>query len=198
MASALDRSPITEDSWAVIANFAGEQPVNLDVHANDVWLSLSSGTGLNRVWVSTDDAAHFTETPICPGAVGVVGLDAATTQDLWAACTTGSSDDIWRSIDGGQSFTEVMSLSAPFPNWDGVAATSGSTAVVAGARLQLTVDGGHSFRTVLANGDDWSIVGFTDSEDGFALSYPNSSFVLPSGLWRTDDAGAQWYEVQFP
>ena len=71
--------------------------------------------------------------------------------------------------------------------------------MLAGTSLELTVDGGQSFRTVLHNGDDhWSIVGFTNPTDGFALSYPSASSAQPNGLWRTDDAGASWYEVELP
>jgi hypothetical protein len=193
----LDRSPTTSDGWQVIANFKGEQPTNLSVHGNDLWLSLSSGLGVNQVWVSSDDAAQFTQTSICPGATGLVGLYAATTQDLWAACSTGSSDSVWRSIDGGQTFTDVASETGPLPVWDSIAGTSASSAVLAGPRLQLTLDGGESFQSVQDNGDDWTIVGFTTDEDGFALSYSDSSYAQPNGLWRTEDAGAQWYEVQF-
>jgi photosystem II stability/assembly factor-like uncharacterized protein len=194
----VDRSPITSDSWQAIANFKGQQPSNLNVHGKDVWMSQNFGSGLNGVWVSTDDAAHFTETHICPGAAGITSLYAATTEDLWAACSTVSSDQVWHSTDGGQSFIEVGPGTEAEPGWSSIAGVSASTAVLAGTSLDLTVDGGQSFRAVLDNGDDWSIVGFTTAEDGFALSYPNSSLVLPSGLWRTGNAGAQWYEVQFP
>jgi hypothetical protein len=105
---------------------------------------------------------------------------------------------VWLSTDGGQTFTEAQSPTQLGSGWRSIAGVSASTAVVAGISLQLTVDGGRSFRTVLANGDDWSVVGFTTAEAGFALSYPNSSYAQPNGLWRTDDAGAQWHQVQFP
>jgi photosystem II stability/assembly factor-like uncharacterized protein len=194
----LDRSPISSSGWEVMTATRGEQLGNLNVHGKDVWMSETFGQASDQVYISTDDAAHFTATPICPEEVGITSLYAATTQDLWATCSTASSDEVWRSTDGGQAFTEVQSGTEPEPGWSSIAGVSASTAVLAGTSLQQTVDGGQSFRPVLDNGDDWSIVGFTTAEDGFALSYPNSSFVLPSGLWRTGDGGASWYEVQLP
>jgi hypothetical protein len=192
----LDRSPITADSWQVVTS-SGVELANLNVHGGDVWLSLGQGPNANLLWASTDGGEHPTETTFCSGAAGVPSL-AASPGHIWALCSTGSSEDVWLSTDGGQTFTEAQSPIQLGSGWSSIAGVSASTAVVAGTSLQLTVDGGRSFRTVLANGDDWSVVGFTTAEAGFALSYPNSSYAQPNGLWRTDDAGAQWHQVQFP
>jgi hypothetical protein len=118
--------------------------------------------------------------------------------DLWAACSVGAAEDVWVSVDGGADFTAVQSGAYVGPSWGTVAGPSVTTAVLAGASLQLTQNGGAGFQTVLDNGDAWSIVGFTTDEDGFAFSYPTSALGTPDALWRTDDGGMQWYEVEFP
>ena len=194
----LARSPAASDGWQVISSLGAEQPGNLNVHGDGVWMSQSNGQGDNVVLASVDDGAHFAQHSICPGASGVASLYDVSSEDLWATCAMGTSEDVWRSVDGGATFTEVQtSTSSGEPDWGTIGATSASNAVLAGTSLQLTVDGGQSFQQVLS-GYDCSIVGFTTAEDGFAFSYPSGSLGTPDVLWRTDDAGAQWHEVQFP
>jgi hypothetical protein len=193
----LERSPASTDSWQTIYTTI-DQPENLNVHGSDVWITLSSGTGDNQVLASTDDGGHFTSSAICLGAGGVASLDAVSPNDLWAACSVGAAEDVWVSVDGGADFTAVQSGAYVGPSWGTVAGPSVTTAVLAGASLQLTQNGGAGFQTVLDNGDAWSIVGFTTDEDGFAFSYPTSALGTPDALWRTDDGGMQWYEVEFP
>jgi hypothetical protein len=193
----LDRSPITGDSWQVVTTF-GVRTANLNVHGGDVWVSESSGNGSDELLASTKDGEEFTPTPMCDGAATVTSL-AASPGDIWVVCSTAPAEAVWLSTDGGQTFTEVQTPTELGSGWSSIAGASASTAVLAGTSLELTVDGGQSFRTVLHNGDDhWSIVGFTNPTDGFALSYPSASSAQPNGLWRTDDAGASWYEVELP
>ncbi|MGO8685677.1 MAG: hypothetical protein ACLQT7_00635 [Candidatus Dormibacteria bacterium] len=197
----LERSPTGGDSWQQLSLPAGGRPGNLNVHGSDVWVTLSGGTGDNQVLTSTDDGAHFSAWSICPGATGVASLDAVSPDDLWAACSVGASEDLWRSSDGGQSFSPLQGGAYLGPSWGTIAGPSATTAVLAGTSLEVTVDGGQSFQGVKSlkgNGSDWSIVGFTTAEDGFALSYPTSALGTPDGLWRTEDGGGSWYEVEFP
>jgi hypothetical protein len=194
----LERSPATGDDWQQLSLPAGEQPENLNVHGDDVWITLSSGTGDNQVLTSTDDGEHFSSSLICFGAAGVVSFDAVSPDVLWATCAFGTSEDVWRSLDGGRTFTAVQSGAYLGPSWGTIAGPSASTAVLAGTSLQLTVDAGQGFHAVVNNGDSWSIVGFTTDSDGFAFSYLSTALGTPNGLWRTVDAGAQWYEVAFP
>ena len=67
--------------------------------------------------------------------------------------------------------------------------------MIAGQGLQRTTDGGQSFATVQGGQAQWTIVGFTTSLNGFAFDNSGSG---QSQLWRSDDAGAHWHQVQFP
>ena len=112
----------------------------------------------------------------------------------------------WLSVNGGATFSALPAGAEPTSSLAGIAAASASDAVVAGGTLQLTADGGRTFRTLYDNGSDWSIVGFTTSEDGFALSSSGTQRVTdplgrlgpPMSMWRTVDGGAAWYQLQFP
>jgi hypothetical protein len=205
----LERSPATRDSWQALAlpsdvSATRYLPGSLNVHGSDVWMAFSwraanEAENVSEVLTSTDNGAHVSESSVCPGTNGLVSLYGVNAADLWATCATGNLVGVWRSVDGGQVFTEVQQSGGyGEPNTGTIAATSAANAVMAGTRLLFTTDGGQNFQVALDNGDGWSVVGFTNSEDGFAFSYPNSSYAQPNGLWRSDDAGAQWYEVQFP
>ena len=207
----LERSPIDADGWqrwslpGDVDTFS-YVPKSLNVHGRYVALALragaASGAG-NQSWVLTsgDNAESFSEASICPGTDGIAGLYAVSSQDAWATCSTGNLAGVWSSDDGGLVFTQVQQLSGyGEPSWASIAATSATHLELAGTRLVVSDDGGQTFQVALDNGNDWSVVGFTTSEAGFALSYPGGAndSGKPTGLWRTVDAGFQWNEVAFP
>jgi hypothetical protein len=205
----LERSPTNRDGWQALP-IAGDLPPSgyvaagsgylagsLNVHGSDVWMVFrwvsANGDVHPSVLVrSTDNGEQFTETSICPDTFGVTSLYAVNAEDLWATCVTGMLVDVWGSVDAGAVFTAVPG-SAPAAMSATIAGTSPTNFVVASTALVLSSDAGRTFQTVEDNGGGWSIVGFTTSEDGFAFSLP-----APTGLWRTDDGGATWYQVQFP
>ncbi len=67
--------------------------------------------------------------------------------------------------------------------------------MVADQALFHSVNGGQTFTPVESNQTQWKVVGFTTSTNGFAFDLQSSG---PFALWRTNDAGARWYHVQFP
>jgi hypothetical protein len=71
---------------------------------------------------------------------------------------------------------------------------SSTTAVIGGGTLQRTTNGGQTFTTVQGSQAQWTVVGFTTQVNGFAFALPSSG---QFELWRTNDAGASWYRVQF-
>jgi len=199
----LERSKASSDAWENLAIPAALMPSgatkpeagSLNVHGSSVWLAFSNGEGDNRVLRSTDDGIQFSQATICPGDSGVASLYAVSTADLWAACSVGMYEEVWRSLDGGATFAAVPLSGDVETNSGTIAATSVSSAVVAGTSLKLTVDGGQSFQVVLDNGDNWRIVGFTTSDAGFAFGrQPGASSLT---LWRTDDGGSTWHQVLF-
>ncbi len=224
----LERSPIASDGWqtlpipadllpadqihaATAEQSSSDQaelstPMYLNVHGSDLWMAVSSGGGDNRVLRSTDNGAGLSEAPICPGAEGISSLYDVSATVVWAVCYSSTLQEPWVSVDGGATFSPLPAGAEPTSSLAGVAATSASNAVVAGGSLLVTTDGGGTFRTLYDNGSDWSIVGFTTSEDGFALSSSGTPRVTdplgrlgpPMTMWRTVDGGAAWYQLQFP
>jgi hypothetical protein len=210
-ACSLERSPRDADGWQSLSlptDVAPSSyvPKSLNVHGDYVALAFrasaaSEAGNQSRVLISGDDAEHFSEVSICPGSEGIASLYVVSSQDVWATCSTGNLAGVWSSDDGGVVFTAVEQSSGyGEPNWGTIAATSATHLELAGTQLLVSDDGGRTFQVALDNGDDWSVVGFTTTEAGFALSYPSGATGSgrPTGLWRTVDAGFQWNEVAFP
>lgn len=194
----LERSFAGEDVWTVLSASAGHgQLGSLNVNGSHVWVALDSpGGGPGRLLSSSDGGQHFTTGSVCPGALGTPHLYAVNTGVLWATCATGTEASAFRSTDGGQHFTQVQ---APgLPNFASIAGVSSATAVVGSLGLLRTTDGGLTFATVTSTSTQWSIVGFTTSSNGFAIQLDGQTALSGPGLWRTNDAGAHWYQVQFP
>ena len=210
-ACSLERSPIASDGWQSI-HLPGDVetsryvPKSLNVHGGYVALAFrasaaSEAGNPSRVLISSDAAEQFSEASICPETEGIVSLYAVSSEDVVATCATGNLVGVWSSNDGGAVFTPVQQgTTYQEPNWGTIAATSATHLALAGTRLLISDDGGQTFQVALDNGDGWSLVGFTTSEAGFTFSYPSgaSDSGTPNGLWRTVDAGAQWYQVQLP
>jgi photosystem II stability/assembly factor-like uncharacterized protein len=129
----------------------------------------------------------------CPAALGYANDYVVDANTLWATCATGTEASAFRSVDGGQQFTQ---LTAPLslPNFASIAGVSSTTAVIGGGTLQRTTNGGQTFTTVQGSQAQWTVVGFTTQVNGFAFALPSSG---QFELWRTNDAGASWYRVQF-
>jgi hypothetical protein len=210
-ACSLERSPIASDGWQSI-HLPGDVetsryvPKSLNVHGGYVALAFrasaaSEAGNPSRVLISSDAAEQFSEASICPETEGIVSLYAVSSEDVVATCATGNLVGVWSSDNGGAVFTPVQQgTTYQEPNWGTIAATSATHLALAGTRLLISDDGGQTFQVALDNGDGWSLVGFTTSEAGFTFSYPSgaSDSGTPNGLWRTVDAGAQWYQVQLP
>jgi photosystem II stability/assembly factor-like uncharacterized protein len=187
----LERSPTGQDSWSTFTASSGHGSLGrLNVNGAHVWVAIySSGGGPGSLLASADAGQHFTTQTACPSALGFANIYAVSSSILWATCATGTQASAFRSVDGGQHFTQVAAPS--IANFASIAGVSGTTAVVAAQALFRTTDGGQTFATVEDNQTQWAIVGFTTSTNGFA-------FDAQTALWRTNDAGAHWYRVQFP
>jgi photosystem II stability/assembly factor-like uncharacterized protein len=191
----LDRSADENDSWTPLAVAAGSGRLSdVNVHGADVWLAADRDLpAADEVLRSTDDGSHFTAFPVCAGAgAGVTSLDAVDADVVWVLCATSTEAQAWRSLRGGANFAPVD----PEGSVRGVAiaATSAQRAVVAGADLELTTDGGRSFQSVLDKLAQWNLIGFTTATAGFAIADPGGA---DAALWRTDDGGATWRDVSF-
>jgi photosystem II stability/assembly factor-like uncharacterized protein len=192
----VERSPTGQESWSTLAASSGHGNLNrLSVNGAHVWVAIESQAGgLGWLLASSDFGQNFTMQTACPSALGYAKDYAVDANTLWATCATGTEASAFRSIDGGQQFTQ---LAAPLslPNFATIAGVSSTTAVIGGGTLQRTTDGGQSFTTVESSQGGWTMVGFTTPVNGFAFDL---TFTSQNQLWRTNDAGATWYRVQFP
>ncbi len=192
----IQQSPIGQDRWMVLPPSAGTgRWGHLNVSGTDVWATVESpagGPGL--VIVSTDSGQSFITHVICPSALGFPDLSAEDSSTLWATCATGTQAAAYRSTDGGRSFTQLTGAMS-LPNVASIGAMSQNVAVIGGATLIRTTDGGRTFATVESHQSQWTVVGFTTPQNGFAFDIDGAG---ASRLWRTDDSGAHWHQVTFP
>ena len=192
----VERSPTGQDSWTTLAASAGHGSLNhLSVNGAHVWVAIESQAGgLGWLLASTDSGRNFTMQTACPSALGYANEYAVDSSALWATCATGTEASAFQSVDGGQQFTQLAGT-VMLPNSASIAGVSSTTAVIGGQVLLRTTDGGQTFATVENMQAQWTMVGFTTQVDGFAFALTGSG---QSELWRTDDAGAHWHQVQFP
>jgi photosystem II stability/assembly factor-like uncharacterized protein len=187
----LEKSATSQDSWSILPVSPASGPLrNLLVNGSHIWAveGNASGGGTSLL-ASSDGGLHGSVRSVCGQDLGISGIYAVDTTVLWATCATGTQAAVFRSVDGGQHFTQVAMPG--IANFASIAGVSSTTSVIGAQALLRTTDGGHSFATVESNQTQWRMVGFTTSLNGFA-------FDLQPALWRTNDAGAHWYRVQFP
>jgi photosystem II stability/assembly factor-like uncharacterized protein len=189
----LERSPSGQNAWSVLPIPAGSGMLgHLNVNGSHLWV-VPSGAGGTSLLASVDGGQHFGTDAVCAGDVGIVSVDAVNPTVLWATCATGTQARALRSVDGGQHFAAVAGPG--MANFASIGGVSSTTAVIGAQALFRTVDGGQTFATVADNQTQWSVVGFTTSNNGFVFDLEASG---QRALWRTNDAGAHWYKVQFP
>lgn len=189
----LERSPAGQDSWSLLPASSGHgQLAGLMVNGTHLWMVTGTGS-TPYLLASADGGQSFTNQTVCQDTLGIAGVYAVNASVLWATCATGTQAAVFQSVDGGQHFTR---LGAPgIANFASIAGVSSTTAVIGAQALLRTSDGGQTFANVEDNQTQWRIVGFTTSTNGFAFDTETSSRFA---LWRTDDAGAHWHQVQFP
>jgi photosystem II stability/assembly factor-like uncharacterized protein len=191
----LERSPSDQDSWSLLPASSGHGSLGrLNVNGAHVWVAIySAAGGPGFVLASTDSGQHFGTQTACPSALGFANIYAVDTSVLWATCATGNQATTLRSVDGGQHFVGVSHPG--IANFASIGGVSSTTAVIGAQALFRTADGGKTYVTVEDSQTQWSVVGFTTSVNGFVFDLEASGQLA---LWRTNDAGAHWYKVQFP
>lgn len=175
--------------FALLTKLAGTQsPVR---RVESLWSSSDGGRTWSRV---TAHGLPGNGRELNPSAVSdPFALAAVSSRDAWLARTTGTPG-LWRTTDGGGTWSRVRIPTAPAGKLLGAPSFWGDRGVVAVAepagRLVVDVsdDGGASWRmaTTLRTGSVTPPSGFE------AIS--GSSWLLPSpaGLFRTLDGGQHW------
>lgn len=165
------------------------------------------GTGLLH---SADGGSRFA---LEPEAIPGIACSYSPVSDtvVWSYCSGGHFMYAYLSGDAGAHFTAVgpaqpgRTTPDNYPNGSTLQAASPTTAVAAsdlpGSPLIRTTDRGTTWTVVQAPPDSsgtWSVIGFTTSEDGYALwEHPGATYRTSTAqLWHTTDGGATWSPVK--
>jgi photosystem II stability/assembly factor-like uncharacterized protein len=187
----LMRSPISRDAWSLIPA-AGDVFGSLWVHGADVFVQ--SGDNL-RLLVSHDRGESFA-TYRSPVAGLPCDYEEMEPPVVWAHCATGMDSAVWRSVDGGRTFTLASDGAlGRLPNSASFASSSATAAVVGYEQLFRSVDAGKSYQPVGPSGLWWDYLGFTDATHGVALGFPASTSTGRERLYYTTDAGRNYHLV---
>ena len=159
---------------------------------------VGSGAGGN-VLISQDAGATFAAHP-APSPGLPCQFAAPEMPVVWAHCATGTESGVWRSSDGGASFTIAVGTgtSLPMPNSAVFAAASATTAVVGYQQLYRTTDGTFWNAVQVPGISHWAWLGFTDATHGAALGYAGSIAPANQQLYYTTDAGQSYHRVPLP
>jgi hypothetical protein len=199
----LMRSPIGRDDWTVLAEgspyFEG---VTVD---NGVVLTdreVNAG-GEQQILVSHDQGATFTasQPPLFETSCDP---EEPAPDVVWMLCRGGMMDGLYRSTDGGFTFSPPPGLTVGSQNSSGVwpgsttlGAASATTAVLGGQQLFRTTNGGSIFKRVplpvAAGGWD---VAFMNDRQGLALGGFGQSAYPAGRLYYTADGGASYHRVR--
>jgi photosystem II stability/assembly factor-like uncharacterized protein len=214
---ALFRSPVGEDHWTTLSmpiqvipasqNGTPYAPgVELAAHGPSLWVVGPNGASVTApdiLAISTDDGSTFTTVPaLCSGGLRW-DLQPKSRSVVWALCVTGLHSSIYRSVDGGLTFTPLSSApeSANSATLAPQSDTSAFffTAGFGSPEMQQTTDGGASWTASSFQPQNFvGWMGFTDPTTGEALvQNPTTNGTIMLVLWRTTDGGGSWSKVNF-
>ena len=178
------------DSWS-----AGQGRVNTlerdPVNTNTLYVGAPAG----GIWKSTDNGSTWTPLGDELPRIGVssIAIDPTDTDVIYIATGDAYGGDtpsvgLWKSTDGGQTWTEVTTLNVNSTNQVKLDPTDNNTIwVAANNGMYKSTDGGTT----------WNNTRFGNFED-FAFK-PNDANTLyavtNSRLYRTTDGGANWTQI---
>jgi hypothetical protein len=200
-------SPVAENDWTTTYNFflvetkSEGQNVSLSAFGSSVWLVLTPQGGRpgGRLLVSRDYGRVWSALPSDQiGGAFSCSITATSVQTLWGTCYDLHSSATVRSTDGGRRFFGIAG-SSPLPDIS-LFPLSDQKAVLLDSftgswNLEVTTDGGHSFKSVLANRELFA-VGFATGTTWVVLGGPNSGGA--NALYRTTNSGRSWHVVKAP
>ncbi len=158
-----------------------------------------SAANADRPLVDADGPAHWQRQPVTSTA-SCRSVSAVTSLVAWAGCSSGR---VFRTVDGGVTWTVDTVPGAARLDFRGIKAFDANTAVITSAgpaeqgqaRIYRTVDGGRRWSLVWSDttkGIFLDGVAFWDSRHGFTFSDPVDGRLV---ILTTDDGGASWRRV---
>ena len=155
--------------------------------------SATAGGPESAVWKSTDAGATWTQLSngLPTGDKGRTGLTVSVSNPNTVYAHIDATDGgIFRSNDGGATWTRASAVVGPFPWFTGIIRVDPSNperVYILGQNLQVSNDGGKTFRTIggSTHADHHAI--WIDPNDGDHIMLGNDG-----GFYISDDAGATW------
>ncbi|HYB28226.1 MAG TPA: hypothetical protein VEF89_16545 [Solirubrobacteraceae bacterium] len=189
----LMRSPVGREDWVTLPA-AGHDVSGLSVHGTDVFVQ--HWNDASHLLISHNRGASFTSYR-APGVGLPCGYEEAQAPVVWARCGTGTQAEMFRSMNGGQSFQPAgPGYGQGIPNTAAFAPATATVAAVADNRIYRTGNGGANWTAVGPSGFLWPYLGFTNATHGAALAVPSSyggGYV--EFLYYTTDGGLSWHKV---
>jgi hypothetical protein len=192
----LMRSPVGHDDWIVLGGaLDGFEGVSVDHGTVLLDESVTLG-GEQRILISHDQGANFRYSR--PLLETSCGPQAATPSVVWMLCRGGMMDGLYRSTNGGLTFSPPLGpsvgsqdSSGVWPGSSSLGAANANTAVIGTQELFRTTDGGSVFKRlpmpVAAGG--WDVT-FLDARHGLALGLFGESEFPQARLYYTSNGGA--------
>jgi hypothetical protein len=198
----LMRSPVGHDDWTVLAEAPdGFEGVTVERDAVMLDKAITLG-GSQQILISHDQGASFTSSrqPLLETSCGP---REATASVVWMLCRGGMMDGLYRSSNGGLTFSAPpgptrgsQNSSGIWPGSASLGAATANTAVIGSQEVLRTIDGGRTFKRVrlplAASGWD---VAFVDVMHGLALGRFGESAYPPGRLYYTSNAGASYRPI---
>jgi hypothetical protein len=185
-AMTLWRSPVGTDDWTQATQVSVTGPADLAVQGDRV---VVVGAQDAQSWVG--GAGGFAEH--ASPCAGSLQTQLSTVGAFWVKCVTGSLAHLAVSPDGATwSDVAIDSRNGAVPNSAALGArTDGEALVGQGVDpplARVSADGTLTPLTSLPTGQQASYVGFTTPSIGYAI--------VGADLWRTEDGGDTWRQLQ--
>jgi hypothetical protein len=192
----IESTAVHSDAWTLahraLSVGAGPVPtIQIALAGSGGWILQNDRTVVNGARLVGGTWSSWT--PACASVIGPAYLAAASSSTLFAACDVGlwstpAGEHLYRSTNGGASFSRVGATLPTYPG-DSAAAGSSSTILVAGIRgsgevVNATFNGGLSWHQVLRLSSAPRDLAFVGGSRG----------VLVSGgrLYLSADGGHTW------